>query len=59
MTNAVTQSDRDESNQNLDESLILHLASLLTQMQAYADVVSMHAKDDEVDKRTVMLRCAR
>ena len=59
MTNAVTQSDRDESNQNLDESLILDLASLLTQIQAYADVVSIHTKDDKVNKRTVMLRCAR
>ena len=34
MTNAATQSDRDESNQNLDESLTY--PSLLIQIQASA-----------------------
>ena len=57
MTNAATQSYRDESNQHLDESLTY--PSLLTQIQAYAEVVSIHTKDDKVNKRTFMLRCGR
>ena len=58
MTNAATQSDRDESNQNLDESLTYPVCSPKSKLMLTLFQYT-HTKDDKVNKRTVMLRCER